>query len=156
MTVLMRGRLVWVASIVAVLFLFAARPSAEIMVDEPPPTILSSPPATATDAAKTPDRPAPLLGLYVSLATLQALDFASTRTALNAGGVEGNPLVAPLLASPIGFLALKAGITGATIYVSERLWKKNRRAAVLTMIGLNAGYAAVVGHNYRVAASQRR
>jgi hypothetical protein len=53
-------------------------------------------------------------------------------------------------------LALKAGVTGAAIYASERLWKKNRFAAVVTMIGLNAVYGAVVVHNYGVVARQKR
>jgi hypothetical protein len=101
-------------------------------------------------------RPAPLVGLYVALATLQALDITSTRRALKAGGVEANPLVAPFTGSTVAMTALKASVTGATIFASERLWKKNRKAALITMIGLNAAYGAVVSHNYRVGARQRR
>jgi hypothetical protein len=158
----MPGRVALVVSIVAGLSVVEARPAAaQVMVDALlPPAVLIVPPTAASEAPPFPgpasERPAPLMGLYVSLATLQTLDFVSTRKALNAGGVEGNPLVAPLVGSPVGFLALKAGVTGATVYVSERLWKRNRAAAVVTMIGLNAAYGAVVAHNYRVAASQRR
>ena len=101
-------------------------------------------------------RPAPLVGLYVSLAALQALDIASTRRALNAGAAEANPVVAPFAGSPVALAVMKAGVTSATIVASERLWKKNRKAALLTMIALNAAYGAVVAHNYRVAAAQRR
>jgi ABC-type uncharacterized transport system permease subunit len=100
-------------------------------------------------------RPAPLLGLYVSLAGLQALDIVSTRQALNAGAVEANPVVAPFAGSPVAFAVIKAGVTSASIVASERLWKKNRKAALLTMIALNAAYGIVVAHNYRVAAAQR-
>jgi len=156
------GRVALMVSMVAVLGVVEARPvAAQVMVDAllPPAVLTSRQPATIdapTFAVEAPARPAPLVGLYVSMATLQALDVASTRKALNAGAVEANPLVAPLLESPVALLALKAGVTGATIYVSERLWKKNRVAAVMTMIGLNAGYGAVVAHNYGVAARQRR
>ena len=45
----------------------------------------------------------------------------------------------------------KADVAGAMIYVSERLWKTNRKAAVLTMIGLNVAYGVAVAHNYGVA-----
>ena len=159
------GRVALVVSMAAVLGVVEARPvAAQVMVDALlPQAVLTSRPAApidaptfAVEASARPARPAPLVGLYVSLATLQALDFVSTRKALSAGAVEGNPLVAPLVESPAALLALKAGVTGATIYVSERLWKKNRVAAVMTMIGLNTAYGAVVAHNYGVAARQRR
>ena len=44
---------------------------------------------------------------------------------------------------------VKVGATALTIAAVERLWRRNRVAAVLTMIGINAGYTAVVAHNYR-------
>jgi hypothetical protein len=156
------GRVALMVSMVAVLGVVDVRPvAAQVMVDTllPPAVLTSQLPATIdapTFAVEASARPAPLVGLYISMATLQALDFASTRKALNAGAVEGNPLVAPLLDSPTALLALKAGVTGATIYVSERLWKRNRVAAVMTMIGLNTAYGVVVAHNYGVAARQRR
>jgi len=39
-----------------------------------------------------------------------------------------------------------------TIYAAERLWKHNRKAAILMLIGVNVGYAAVVSHNFALAA----
>jgi len=96
-------------------------------------------------------RPTQLVTLYVSFATLQALDIASTRKALGSGGVEANPVVAPLAGSPVALTVAKVGAAGAMIYASERLWKPHRKAALLTMIGLNVAYATAVAHNYRVA-----
>ena len=125
--------------------------SAEAAV-EPQPFDLRLTPRVAT---LEPARPAPLVGLYVSLAGLQALDIASTQRALKAGAVEANPLVAPFARSPLALAAIKAGVTGATILASEQLWRSNRKAAVLTMLAVNAGYAAIAAHNYRVAAAQR-
>ena len=163
MTLLMPCRIASVASIVVVLAVAEARQaSAQVMVEAllVPRAVLAAAQTVAIEARPSAVpasvRPAPLMELYVSLASLQALDLTSTRTALNAGGVEANPLVAPLAGSPLAMLALKAGVTGAAIYASERLWKKNRVAAVVTMIGLNAAYGVVVAHNYAVVVRQRR
>lgn len=160
---LMPRRIASMVSIVVVLGVVEARQaSGQVMLEALlPRAVLASAQTVAIEARplavqEESARPVPLVGLYVSLASLQVLDITSTRRALNAGGVEANPLVAPLAGSPLAMLALKAGVTGATIYASERLWKKNRMAAVLTMIGLNAAYGAVVAHNYGVAARQRR
>ena len=162
MTLLMPRRVASVVSIVAVVGVVEARQaSAQVMVEALlPRAVLASTQTLAIEARpltlQGSARPAPLVGLYISLASLQALDITSTRRALNAGGVEANPLLEPFAGSPLAMLALKAGVTGAAIYASERLWKKNRVAAVLTMIGLNAAHGAVVAHNYGVAARQRR
>ena len=96
-------------------------------------------------------RPKVLIPLYASMSVLQGLDAVSTVRALGAGGREANPLMAPLVGSPSSMLALKAGVAGSMIYASERLWKQNRKAAVLLLIGTNVGYAAVVSHNFAVA-----
>jgi hypothetical protein len=101
------------------------------------------------------ERPNALVPLYASMATLQGLDAVSTWKALAAGGREANPLVAPLVGSPAMLLALKAGVTGSMIYASERLWRQNRKAAVLLLVGTNVGYAVVVSHNLALAARAR-
>jgi hypothetical protein len=36
------------------------------------------------------------------------------------------------------------------IWASEKMWKKNRKAAVIFTALVNAGMAAVVANNYRV------
>ena len=87
---------------------------------------------------------------------MQVLDIASTHKALEAGAVEANPMMAPFARSPLALAAVKAGVTSATIFATERMWKTNRKAALLTMIALNATYGAIAVHNYRVAAGQQR
>jgi hypothetical protein len=161
MEVLLPRRVVSVLSLVAVLGLIQPPPaSAQDTVEALLPRATFALAETAAIEARpfgqASTRPSPLVSLYVSFATLQALDVASTRVALRAGGVEASPLVAPFAGSPLALTAVKAGVAGAMIYASERLWKTNRKAAVLTMIGLNAVYGAAVAHNYRVAARQRR
>ena len=101
---------------------------------------------------RTVNRPRVVIPLYISMAVLQGLDVVSTRRALMAGGREANPLVAPFVESTPSLFALKAGVYSATVFACERLWKQNRKAAILTLIGTNVGYAAVVAHNLAVAA----
>ena len=106
-------------------------------------------------AIRPQTRPAPLVGLYVALAGMHALDVVSTRKALAAGATEANPMMAPFARSPLALAAVKAGVTGVTIFATEQLWKTNRKAAVVTMIALNAAHGAIAARNYRVAAAQR-
>jgi len=101
-------------------------------------------------APRAPERPAALVPLYVSFATLQALDTASTMRALNRGGSEANPLVAPVVGSPAAFIGAKAAASALAIAASERLWKDHRTLAIATMIGMNVGCSLVVAHNVRV------
>ena len=112
--------------------------------------------AMVRPAFRPPTRPGGLVGLYLSLAGMQALDIASTHKALEAGATEANPMMAPFARSPLALAAVKAGVTGATIFATERMWKQNRKAALVTMIALNAAYGAIAAHNYRVAAAQKR
>jgi hypothetical protein len=162
-----------IAAVVSVLALFGiadsraafAQDRAELLI---PPSVFAAAEMAAVEArpfelrpvvrpaVRPPARPAPLLGLYVSLAGLQALDIASTHTALKAGAAEANPMMAPFARSPLALAAVKGGVTGATIFATEQMWKTNRKAALVTMIVLNATYGAIAAHNYRVAAAQRR
>jgi hypothetical protein len=106
---------------------------------------------SVTSSAFEERRPTALIPLYISLAALQWSDAASTRSGLEAGAREANPLVAPFAGSTAGLLALKAGVGATMIYATERLWKQNRKAAVLVLVITNAGYAAVVSHNLAMA-----
>jgi hypothetical protein len=94
-------------------------------------------------------RPGALVPLYVSLATLNALDVHSTRRALSRGAVEGNPLMKGVAENSGALVAVKAASTVGIIYGSEKLWKRNRAAAVIFMIATNSAMAWVVQHNYR-------
>ena len=96
-----------------------------------------------------PSRPRTLLPLYFSFASLQALDVHSTTRALGNGAEEANPLMRGLASNPIALSAVKAAGAAGVIYASEKIWKKNKTAAVIFMIAANAGLAFVVQHNYR-------
>ena len=96
-----------------------------------------------------------LVPLYVSFGVLQGLDGHSTLTAMRRGFREVNPILSPAVHSPAALVAAKAAASAATIAGTELLWRRNRAAAVLTMIAINVGYAAVVAHNYRGLARAR-
>ena len=97
-----------------------------------------------------PSRPAGLMPLYVSFAGVQALDVHSTLRGVRNGSREANPLMGGVVGSPAAFMAVKAGATAGTIYLTEKMWKRSRKAAIITMIGANIAYGLVVSHNYRV------
>ena len=118
---------------------------------------LSAPPRVGTIAPLHPARveagslrrPAALPALYLSFAVLQGLDAHSTLTAVRGGGREVNPAVKGLVNQPASFVGAKIAATAGTLYLTERLWKKHRVAAVVLMVAVNATYGAIVANNYR-------
>lgn len=114
-------------------------------------------PRPGAEAAENPflerrmGRPGALVGLYSSLAVLNTLDVYSTMRAIENGAREANPLVAGTAGSAGTSLAIKAGTTATTIYFAEKLWKRNRAAAIVAMMAVNVGTAAIVARNMRHA-----
>jgi hypothetical protein len=96
-----------------------------------------------------------MTSLYVSTAAMQALDVHSTLQALDRGAVEANPLVGGLSGRKAAFIALKAGVAFSTIMAARNMSKRNKVAAVATLVAINSAYAMVVRHNYRVARQLR-
>lgn len=94
--------------------------------------------------------------LYASTAVMQALDLHSTMKGLNAGAVEGNPMMSGIVEHKAAFVAVKAGVAVSTMLAVRQISKHNRVAAVLTAVGINSLYAAVASHNYRVARAAGR
>lgn len=122
--------------------------------------VLLAPATTRADGDTPPDarqhrqrveRPAALVPLYVSFAGLQALDVHATLAAVQNGGREANPVVRSTLDSPVEMLLLKSGAAAGVVLISEKLWRRNRTAAVITMIALNSAYLTIAANNYRTA-----
>jgi hypothetical protein len=100
---------------------------------------------------KAPHRPLALPGLYAGSAFLQGYDAYSTLSALKSGATEANPLMKGITRSPLAFVAVKTGLTVASILGAERLWKEDHRvAAVMMMVASNGMMAAVAAHNASV------
>lgn len=98
--------------------------------------------------SQTPKRPAALPALYGTYVALQVMDVMSTKKALAAGAREGNPL---MRTGNIGTTIAKAASGTATVYIVEKMWKKNRVGAIVLMAAVNGVSAAVVAHNHRIA-----
>ena len=94
---------------------------------------------------------AALRSLYASTAIMQGLDVHSTFAVLNRGGGEGNPLMAGLVKNKAAFIGVKAAVAASTIMAARQIGKRNKLAAVVTLVAINSAYALVVQHNYRVA-----
>ena len=94
------------------------------------------------------ERPAALIPLYLSQAALQGADLYTTRRALDAGHIEANPFFKN--ASFGTMVGAKVAATAASIFIAEKLWKRNRYAAIGVMVITNIGMSAVVANNYRV------
>jgi hypothetical protein len=98
-----------------------------------------------------PTRPAILPSLYVSFAALQAADGCLTMSGLARGASEANPLLRGAVGNAAVFWAVKSGATLTSIYVAERLWRRNHRVeAIAVMIVSNGILAGVAVHNARV------
>lgn len=96
-------------------------------------------------------RPAALVPLYLTFGGLQVLDAHSTLTAVGGGARETNPLVRQAFGNTAGMIALKSGAAVGVVLLTEKLWPRNRTAAVLSMIAINSAYATIAAHNYRTA-----
>jgi hypothetical protein len=111
-------------------------------------------PGTAPDFSRV-RRPALLPALYAANVALQVLDAQSTLKAIGNGASEANPVMKGVVGNRGALLAVKAGAAAGTIYFAEKLWRRNRVAAVALMVAVNGVTAAVVAHNYKVAARLR-
>lgn len=103
-------------------------------------------------------RPGPstlMTSLYASTAVMQALDVHSTLRALDRGAVEANPLMSGATGNKAMFIALKAGVAFSTVMAARNMSKRNKVAAVLTLVAVNSAYAMIVNHNYKVARGLR-
>jgi hypothetical protein len=121
-------------------------------------TELPRPPAeTVVDAeSRAPRRPALLIPLYYSVATLQAADIVTTSMAVAGGAREVNPLVAAVGDENWKVSVTKAAGLAATIAVSEYLWKHgHRKLAVTSIVFAAALNTAVVLNNVAVVQGQR-
>ena len=96
---------------------------------------------------------ATLKSLYASTAIMQGLDVHSTMAVLKHGGGEANPLMGGLVKNKAAFIGVKAAVAAGTILAARQIGKRNKVAAIVTLVAINSAYAFVVQHNYRVAGS---
>lgn len=92
-----------------------------------------------------------MMSLYASTAIMQSLDVHSTLLALDRGAAEANPIMKGIVKNKAAFIAMKAGVAAGTIMAARHTSKKNRLAAVVSLVAINSAYAMIVNHNYKVA-----
>jgi hypothetical protein len=106
----------------------------------------SSETAAPSSDARTRGVVLPLL--YVSLAGLNGWDAYSTSVGLAHGAHETNRMMAGVSTSEPALWAVKAGSTGVSIAIAERLWRRQRRRdAIVVMLLTNTMMTAVAARN---------
>jgi uncharacterized protein DUF5658 len=125
-------------------------PALKIAGEEAVPAVTPPPFAPPVVAPAEQHRPGALVPLYASFGALQILDARSTLHALDRGAVEANPVMKGIASHPVALFAVKAAATTGVIVASEKMWKKNRTAAVIFMLAANTAMGWVVQHNYAV------
>jgi hypothetical protein len=100
-------------------------------------------------------RPSVLPALYAATAVTQALDAHSTFSALRHGAREANPLMQGAASHRGALLAVKAGAAIGSVFMAEKMWRRNRAGAIAAIVAMNVVTAAIAAHNYSVAARLR-
>jgi hypothetical protein len=113
-------------------------------------------PITPTLKAAAPTRGRVLPILYVNYVALQAYDGYTTIHGVRRGAREANPMMSSLAGTPAAVWAVKGGVTAASIFLAERMWKEHRRGrAITTMIISTALMGAIAANNSAVLRAQR-
>jgi hypothetical protein len=117
------------------------------------PELVAPSAAVAAEWAKEgqhqqPPSSAAVKALYASYGALQTLDMTSTIAARNRGAREANPMMNGGYGQAA---AMKIALSAVTIAAVKQIEKKNRKAAMVTMVAINAATAAVVVNNYKNA-----
>jgi len=116
----------------------------------------SSMPPIQIRAVRGAGRGAVLPALYLSFAALQAFDGYATTAGVRAGAREMNPVMGGAAGNPAAVWAIKGGVTAASIYAADRLWKQHRRGQAIAVMVLSNGIMAVVAaRNASVLRAQR-
>lgn len=121
--------------------------------ENPPPQIAGLP---SPQIVWSVDHPSSFRAMSLSYQAISGLDWFTTVRALNNGHREANPVLAPVASNPTALLVTKSVSMIATLYVAERLWQRNRAAAVATMVAANVIMGCVVVHNTSVGGQPRR
>ena len=96
----------------------------------------------------------PVLGsLQAAMVATQMLDAHSTLRAINAGGVEGNPLMGGLAKNRAAFIGVKAAMGAGLVFATQRIGQRNKVAAIAVAAAVNSAYVMIASHNYQVARS---
>jgi hypothetical protein len=139
-----------VVPVMLAFFCLTGRPALAADGDQDAPTV-RQPLQLELTMSRPPDRPAALPALYLGLAATQVFDVYSTQHGLARGAREANPL----MRGGAAFWTMKAVGSAVPIVLAERMWKRNKVGAIVTMVLANGVMAAVAANNARVLGHQR-
>lgn len=97
-----------------------------------------------------PDAPGPdhaFTAALVAMNVASIVDLASTYSALDRGGVEANPALAPFSGNKGSLAAVKLGMTSGTSYLLTKVHQRNRKAAFWMAIAATAAFSMAAIHN---------
>jgi len=107
-----------------------------------------SPSSSSTSDGSRGDRPRLLVPLYISNVALGLADVATSVAAVKRGAGEANPLIANLQGETWKMTTVRMAGAATTIVFAEALRRRGHpRAAVITMLAINAANVAIVMHN---------
>jgi hypothetical protein len=84
--------------------------------------------------------------MLAMLAVLNAVDLVTTRLVLEAGGTEGNPLMAPIIHHPVAPILVKTAAI-ALVACLLRGCPARSRVVDIGLLGVTLGYMVVVSWN---------
>lgn len=98
----------------------------------------------------TVKRPAMIGALSASLAALQIFDIYSTNKGLGQGAREANPMMKDVVGNKATFWTIKAATTALPMVIAGKMWKRNKTAAIATLVVANGVSAMVAARNASV------
>jgi len=125
-------------------------PSRLVISDAPLPRVDTHPGVSKAPVDQARQPSAFFLSMYFTFGTLQTIDAYTTIRGLRYNGRELNPIVQAVQENPAGVIALKSAATFGTVFVTEKLKKRNKVVAALTVSAVNSAYLWVAAHNVRV------
>jgi Domain of unknown function (DUF5658) len=118
--------------------------AAQVMADRSPTPVVSY----SFDVQRDVSVPPSLTDMYLKHAALQSLDVLTTVSALSQGHAEANPILGKGHTAAI--VGAKVAAMSASVYLTQKLWKRNPKAAMVTMVVTNAVLSAVIVNNSAV------
>jgi len=112
--------------------------------------------AQSEEASATHGAPTHLRVLLGTQAILHAADMFTTAYSLHRGGIEANPILAPLSRRPVALVAFSSGLNVLQIYAITKVHHRHPKVAVAWAAILVGTEAFVVANNLRAAGQLQR
>ena len=112
--------------------------------------------AQSAEAPDTPGVPSSLRVVLGTQAIFHAADMFTTAYNLHRGGIEANPILAPLSRRPVALVAFASGLNVLQIYAITKVHHRHPKVAVAWAAILVGAEAIVVANNVRAAGQLQR